>query len=145
MTAIKKTQSIVIYFSSVSNNTHRFVNKLNLDSERIPIYYKKCKLFARKPFFLITPTYGGGLKNRGYVPKQVVKFLNILNNRTLLKGVISSGNKNFGDTYCLAGDIIAAKCNVNHIYKFELAGTNDDVDKVNKGLKNFEHKYFKKK
>lgn len=47
-------------------------------------------------------------------------------------GVISSGNTNFGKAFCLAGDIIAAKLNVPHMYKFELLGTSEDVSRVAK-------------
>ena len=43
------------------------------------------------------------------MPKQVIAFLNNPDNRALCRGVIASGNTNFGQAYCLAGDIIASK------------------------------------
>jgi len=37
----------------------------------------------------------------------------------------------------MAGDIIAAKCQVPHLYRFELMGTPEDVQRVNQGLEKF--------
>ena len=71
------------------------------------------------------------------VPKQVIKFLNDERNRHRIRGVISAGNTNFGEAYCLAGDIISAKCQVPHMYKFELFGTPRDVQRVHDGLEEF--------
>ena len=73
----------------------------------------------------------------GAVPKQVIKFLNNPENRALCRGVISSGNTNFSKAYCIAGDIIAAKLGVPHMYKFELLGTPEDVSRVREGLEQF--------
>ncbi len=130
------TGSQLIYFSSASENTSRFVSKLGRDSARIPLYSRDAPLLATRPFVLVVPTYGG-TGGEGSVPKQVIRFLNNPQNRQLLRGVIGAGNTNFGDNYCLAGDIIAAKCGVPHLYRFELMGTPDDVTRVNNGLDTF--------
>ncbi|QCR53260.1 class Ib ribonucleoside-diphosphate reductase assembly flavoprotein NrdI [Brachybacterium sp. SGAir0954] len=128
--------SALVYFSSVSGNTRRFVEKLGLPAQRIPLYPKEEPLVMDEEFVLMVPTYGGG-NGRGAVPKQVIKFLNDQRNRTLIRGVIGGGNTNFGETYCLAGDIISAKCQVPHMYKFELLGTPRDVQRVHDGLEEF--------
>ncbi|UVY85336.1 class Ib ribonucleoside-diphosphate reductase assembly flavoprotein NrdI [Brachybacterium sp. NBEC-018] len=128
--------SALVYFSSVSGNTHRFVEKLGLPAQRIPLYPKEEPLVMDEEFVLMVPTYGGG-NGRGAVPKQVIKFLNDQRNRTLIRGVIGGGNTNFGETYCLAGDIISARCQVPHMYKFELLGTPRDVQRVHDGLEEF--------
>lgn len=107
----------------------RFVEKLGVGGKRIPLYATEEPLVATEPFILITPTYGGGV-DKGAVPKQVIKFLNNPLNRELLKGVISTGNTNFGTAYCLAGDIISAKCKVPHLYRLEILGTSEDVTNV---------------
>jgi protein involved in ribonucleotide reduction len=130
------TGSNLIYFSSVSDNTHRFVAKLGIDAARLPLYTSEPTLLATRPFILVLPTYGGD-KGVGAVPRQVVKFLNVEQNRSLLRGVIGAGNTNFGETYCLAADIIAAKCRVPLLYRFELMGTSDDVARVKQGLDKF--------
>ena len=49
-------------------------------------------------------------------------------------GVITAGNTNFGAAYCIAGEIVARKCHVPHLYQFELMGTPDDVEAVREGL-----------
>jgi protein involved in ribonucleotide reduction len=126
----------LIHFSSVSGNTDHFIQKLGLPSTRIPLYPSDPPLKAAKPYVLVVPTYGGG-EDRGAVPKQVIRFLNDPENRALIRGVIATGNTNFGTAYGIAGDIIAAKCQVPCLYRFELFGTPDDVDIVRTGLEQF--------
>ena len=63
--------------------------------------------------------------------------LDVYKRQALCRGVISSGNTNFGKAYCIAGDIIAAKLGVPHMYKFELLGTPEDVSRVREGLEQF--------
>jgi protein involved in ribonucleotide reduction len=125
--------SSLVYFSSVSENTHRFVQRLGLPARRIPLTPAQGFLRIDEPYVLVVPTYGGGNEG-GAVPRQVVKFLNDAHNRSLLRGVIAAGNTNFGEAYCLAGTIIAAKCQVPYLYGFELLGTPEDVTRVREGL-----------
>ena len=126
----------IVYFSSATENTKRFVEKLGMPAYRIPLRPGEEPLRVDEEYVLIVPTYGGG-SIKGAVPKQVIRFLNDEHNRSLIRGVISSGNTNFGTAYCIAGDIISAKCKVPHMYKFELLGTAQDVEKVKEGLKEF--------
>jgi protein involved in ribonucleotide reduction len=123
----------VVYFSSASENTHRFVQRLGLPAHRIPLRPTEPFLRVDEPYVLIVPTYGGGNEG-GAVPRQVIKFLNDAHNRALLRGVIAAGNTNFGAAYCIAGDIISKKCGVPHLYDFELLGTTEDVERVRDGL-----------
>lgn len=127
----------VVYFSSISNNTRRFIEKLDVRNDRIPIKIQE-ELNVNEDFVLIVPTYGGGGNDtKGSVPKQVIHFLNNENNRKHCKAVISSGNTNFGDTYCIAGPIISQKLNIPLLYQFELLGTAKDVENVKEILDNF--------
>lgn len=126
----------LVYFSSVSGNTHRFVEKLGRPALRIPLHSREEPLVVTEPFVLLIPTYGGGPETRA-VPKQVIKFLNDERNRSQLRGVMAAGNTNFGDAYGIAGDIIARKCQVPFLYRFELFGTPDDVTAVHEGLDKF--------
>ena len=112
------------------------MEKLGVEAARLPIYTYEDTLLAQEPFVLVLPTYGGETR-RGAVPKQVIKFLNVEENRKLIRGVIGAGNTNFGTTYCLAGDIVSEKCHVPHLYRFELMGTSEDVDRVREGLEEF--------
>ncbi len=125
--------SSLVYFSSTSENTHRFVTKLGLPAQRIPLLPSQGHLQVTEPYVLVVPTYGGGTEG-GAVPRQVIKFLNDEANRSLIRGVIAAGNTNFGETYCLAGKIISAKCSVPYLYGFELMGTREDVTRVREGL-----------
>ncbi|GAA1480918.1 class Ib ribonucleoside-diphosphate reductase assembly flavoprotein NrdI [Gordonia sinesedis] len=130
---------LIVYFSSVSENTHRFVEKLGLRSVRIPVLGGP-GVPVDEPYVLICPTYGGHKatgRPGGFVPKQVIRFLNDERNRSLLRGVIAAGNTNFGEEFCYAGDIISRKCRVPYLYRFELMGTAEDVDRVREGLAQF--------
>ncbi|MCP5984570.1 class Ib ribonucleoside-diphosphate reductase assembly flavoprotein NrdI, partial [Klebsiella pneumoniae] len=68
------------------------------------------------------------------VPGQVIRFLNNEGNRSLIRGVIAAGNSNFGADYCLAGKVIADKCKVPYLYRFELMGSAEDVAHVRRQL-----------
>ncbi len=125
----------LVYFSSRSENTRRFVDKLGLAARRIPLGADEA-LKADEPFVLVVPTYCGD-GGKGAVPKQVIRFLNDAENRANLRGVIAAGNSNFGATYGIAGDVISAKCGVPYLYRFELLGTEEDVANVRQGLERF--------
>lgn len=125
----------LVYFSSSSESTHRFVNKLNLPALRIPLDTTQ-QLKVEQPYILIVPSYGGG-SSRGAVPRQVIRFLNEESNRSRLRSIIGAGNRNFGAAFCLAGEIIANKCQVPMLYRFELLGTPEDVAQVQKGVTQF--------
>ena len=127
---------LLVYFSSASENTHRFVGRLGYRSARIPLRRRDEPLTVGEGYVLFVPTYGGG-SVRGAVPKQVITFLNDPRNRSLCRGVIASGNTNFGEAYCLAGDIIASKLGVPFLYRYELLGTPTDVARVRQGLEDF--------
>ncbi|HLS49803.1 MAG TPA: class Ib ribonucleoside-diphosphate reductase assembly flavoprotein NrdI [Actinomycetaceae bacterium] len=128
--------SMIVYFSSVSENTHRFVQRLDMPAQRIPLRRSDPPLEVDEPYVLITPTYGHG-SSKGAVPKQVIHFLNNEANRNLCRGVIAAGNTNFGRAFCLAGDIISAKVQVPYLYRFELLGSAEDVSRVRDGLGKF--------
>lgn len=117
---------LIVYYSTQSENTKRFIEKLGFDNVRIP---EEGMISIDRPYVLVTPTYSGG-KLRNAVPKPVIHFLNKECNRTPLKGVIGTGNTNFGKAYCLASRVIADKCNVPNLAQVELFGTPEDVDNV---------------
>ncbi|MGN8551141.1 UNVERIFIED_CONTAM: class Ib ribonucleoside-diphosphate reductase assembly flavoprotein NrdI [Microbacterium sp. SLM126] len=132
---------LLVYFSSVSGNTARFIEKVGARAVRIPLHSTEPPLQVDEPFILVTPTYGGGQgrgEEQGAVPKQVIRFLNDERNRRLIRGVISAGNTNFGEHYCIAGDIISRKCHVPHLYRLEVFGTPEDVERVSEGLERWQ-------
>ncbi|ART20634.1 class Ib ribonucleoside-diphosphate reductase assembly flavoprotein NrdI [Corynebacterium striatum] len=129
---------LVVYFSSATENTRRFVDKLGLPSARIPLHKNDEPLIVNEPYVLVCPTYGGGAsishENSRPVPKQVIRFLNNEHNRGLIRAVISGGNSNFGADFGKAGDVISAKCKVPYVYRFELLGSDEDVKICREGL-----------
>lgn len=129
---------LVVYYSSATENTRRFVDKLGLPSVRIPLRKSEEPLIVDEPYVLVCPTYGGGAsishQNSRPVPPQVIRFLNSEHNRSLIRAVISGGNSNFGADFGKAGDVIAAKCKVPYVYRFELLGTDEDVRLCREGL-----------
>ncbi|ROP59423.1 protein involved in ribonucleotide reduction [Enterobacter sp. BIGb0383] len=127
--------SILVYFSSSSENTHRFITRLGLPAIRIPLNERE-RIRVDEPYILVVPSYGGG-GTAGAVPRQAIRFLNDPHNRQLIRGVIAAGNRNFGDAYGRAGDVIAQKCAVPYLYRFELMGTQRDIENVRKGVSEF--------
>ena len=133
--------SALVYFSSASGNTARFVDACRLDelgirTLRLPLLPNDPEPQVDESYVLLTPTYGGGTIRKA-VPMQVKRFLNDERNRSHIIGVIASGNTNFGEAYGIAGDIIAAKCHVPLLYRFELMGTQEDAATVREGLRTF--------
>ena len=127
--------SLIVYFSSSSENTHRFVRRLALPAVRIPLNERE-RIQVDEPYILIVPSYGGG-GTAGAVPRQAIRFLNDPHNRRLIRGVIAAGNRNFGEAYGRAGEVIAQKCGVPYLYRFELMGTQQDIDNGRKGVSEF--------
>ncbi|ASJ76805.1 class Ib ribonucleoside-diphosphate reductase assembly flavoprotein NrdI [Granulosicoccus antarcticus] len=128
--------SSLLYYSSASGNTERFIQKLDLPAIRLPIRLDAPVPIIDLPFVLICPTFADG-QGRGAVPKPVIRALNDVQLRNQLRGVIAAGNRNFGTTFALAGDVIARKCQVPVLYRFELAGTQKDIQLVRQGLELF--------
>lgn len=136
-----RAQGAVVFFSSASQNTARFVDscrfdELDIATYRIPLRPNDPPLAVREPYILMVPTYGGGDIAKA-VPPQVKRFLNDPDNRAWIRGVIAAGNTNFGEAFCAAGDVIAAKCKVPYLYRFELMGTPSDTTKVRQGVAEF--------
>ncbi|MGC6206129.1 MULTISPECIES: class Ib ribonucleoside-diphosphate reductase assembly flavoprotein NrdI [unclassified Citrobacter] len=127
--------SQLVYFSSSSENTHRFIQRLGLPAIRIPLNERE-RIRVDEPYILIVPSYGGG-GTAGAVPRQVIRFLNDPHNRALIRGVIASGNRNFGEAYGRAGEVISQKCGVQWLWRFELMGTQSDIDNVRQGVSEF--------
>jgi protein involved in ribonucleotide reduction len=117
---------MVIVYSSMTGNVKRFVNKVKLPSIQIQDGLK-----VEEPFVLITYTTGFG-----NIPENVEKFLE--KNNKHLKGVSASGNRNWGNLYAASADKIANIYKVPVLSKFELAGTNRDVQYFLEGVEKLE-------
>jgi protein involved in ribonucleotide reduction len=126
----------IVYFSNYSGNTKRFVERLNGHSNtRIPIDWNSSSpTIVSNEYVLVVPTYGGG-SEKPAIPRQVRHFLNIEQNRDLLRGVIGTGNTNFGEHFCKAADMISNKTGVPIIARVEIFGTDEDIIKIEERLK----------
>lgn len=136
-------EPLIVYFSSVTETTKRFVDKLPFESRRLPLRRNDPKVVGDRPYILIVPTYGGRVESPAIIPKQVIKFLNEEENRNNCIGVMASGNANFGESFLLAGKQVAQKLDVPMLFGFELAGTSEDVDKVVRGIPEYYKNYDK--
>ncbi|MBO2536685.1 MULTISPECIES: class Ib ribonucleoside-diphosphate reductase assembly flavoprotein NrdI [Rummeliibacillus] len=101
----------MIAFASRTGNVRSIIHRLGLPNVEITE-----DLMMTEPFFVFT--YTDGL---GDVPPIVEKFLQ--NNHSFCKGVIASGNSNFGHSvFCKSADTISRKYHVPIIRKIELRG-----------------------
>jgi protein involved in ribonucleotide reduction len=126
----------IVYFSNYSGNTKRFVEKVSNGDRSvicIPINSDDHPVRVSNPYVLFVPTYGGG-SEKSAVPRQVRHFLNVPENRLLLKGIVGFGNTNFGEHFCKAAEIISKKTGVPVIARVEIFGTQDDVNTVQERL-----------
>lgn len=114
--------NVLIVYDSKTGNVQRFVKKLGLRALKV-----EEGLVVDEPFVLITYTTGFG-----QVPPSTENFLK--KNHLHLVAVAVSGNRNWGGFYGKAGDIISQKYNVPLLMKFELSGTEKDVEKFLMGV-----------
>ena len=118
-----------MYFSSASENTARFIESCQLSGigiavYRIPLKPGSAPLNVREPYVLMVPTYGGGDAKKGRAAASEAFPQQSSEPRVdPRRGRVRQHQ--FGTAYCAAGDIIAAKCRVPFLYRFELMGTRE--------------------
>lgn len=135
--------SVLVFFSSRSENTLRFITSVGLPAIRIPVNNTE-HIQVTIPYILVVPSYGDIYKRKSAVPVQVKYFLDDAGHQALIRGVIASGNRSFGEAFAYAGNIISKKFNVPYLWRFELMGTQYDIDKVRQGvIKFWQHKQKK--
>ncbi len=113
-----------IAFDSRTGNVRRFVSKLEMDAFDISEVAK-----TDEPFALITYTTGMGM-----VPKTTLDFLE-RNHRNMI-AVASSGNRNWGKSFAKSADVISVMYGVPILLKFELFGTDNDIESFKQALDN---------
>ncbi len=101
----------------MTGNVERFVKKLEIKN----VIKITGGLIVEEPYVLITYTTG-----MGKTPKKTEEFL--IDNHLYLRGVASSGNRNWGNNFSKAADTISDQYDVPIILKFELAGLENDVN-----------------
>lgn len=114
----------IVYFTKTTQ-TEAFVKKFK-DQISNPIVKVEDGLVMNSKYILLTSTYGFG-----NVPEEVERFLGDESNSKNIIAVMSSGNKNWGsERFANSGNIISKRYNIDLIGKYELAGTNKDVEKL---------------
>lgn len=112
----------IVYFS-FTGNCRRFLSMANIEENNIVELNKDLKV--EEDYILLTPTIGFG-----EVPEPVNQFLK--NNENKPKGVVASGNRNWGTNFANAANIINENYNVPILMKIELHGTKQDVENFTK-------------
>lgn len=112
-----RSSAVIVYFYSLTGNVRRFIAKTGLGGRAREI---KTGEVVEEPFVLVTPTY-----DFGQTPATVSEWLK--DNGDWMVGVAASGNRNWGDGFGAAADVIATLYDVPVVAKFELAGTEEDV------------------
>ncbi|WP_238614540.1 class Ib ribonucleoside-diphosphate reductase assembly flavoprotein NrdI [Borrelia turcica] len=105
-------------YASKTGNINRFIAKTGL--KNVFRIETGCETVS-EPYVLLTYT-----ASFGNIPPEVEKFLE--HNWKLMVGIAGSGNKNWGDSFCNAVNLIRRKYDVPEILKFELAGNVHDVN-----------------
>lgn len=112
----------MIVYASRTGNIRYIVSKLNLPSIEITD-----GLTVNEPFLIFTYT-----DKLGEVPKKVEDFLQL--NYQYCKGVIASGNSNFGvKMFCESADKISRQYSVPIVHKVELRGFQHDYKLIVEG------------
>jgi len=127
---------IIVYFTTNSGNVGRFAKKITeFTTKRIPQSTKEAENFTvDEEFVLVVPTYLGGSADEPTVAKQITVFLE--NNKSLLRGVVGSGNTNYGKHYCKSARLVAEEHKVPILHLFEISGTIEDVQDVEERVRN---------
>lgn len=113
---------MVIYYDTKTGNVKRFIEKLGVQA--IPV---DSTLLVNEPFLMITYTFGFG-----QIPQTTYDFLQ--RNAANLMGVASSGNRAWGAMFGNAATLISQIYSVPMVRKFELGGSQDDVQTVKEFL-----------
>ncbi|MDX5808717.1 class Ib ribonucleoside-diphosphate reductase assembly flavoprotein NrdI [Bacillus cereus group sp. BfR-BA-02730] len=107
---------MLIVYASKTGNVKRFVGKTGLETVQISE-----ELMVNEKCVLITYTTGFGA-----VPEEVSEFMK--KNSKNVVGVVASGNRNWGDMFGASADKISKQYGMPVLMKFEMSGTNNDVE-----------------
>ncbi|UBH09145.1 class Ib ribonucleoside-diphosphate reductase assembly flavoprotein NrdI [Macrococcus armenti] len=106
---------LIVYYS-LTGNVRRFIQKTKY-ANTLPLEQAEG---INEPYIIVTGTIGFG-----EIPDKVKQFLD--RHRTNLIAVAASGNRNWGQNFGRAGDLISTTYHVPLLMKFELHGNEKDV------------------
>lgn len=125
----------IVYYSTATQCTQKFVDKLTPGGFGGQKMNCPLKLQMCEPFILIISTYGDG-KGHDVVHEHVRRFLMNADNYKFMVGVVAGGNRNFGNLFAHAANVIHEKFGVPIIHKFEQIGSPSDVRRVQEAIEN---------
>ncbi|MBB5888373.1 class Ib ribonucleoside-diphosphate reductase assembly flavoprotein NrdI [Lactovum miscens] len=121
----------IVYFS-ITGQTRRFIKKLGLSEDTfVEITQDYPDIEMAQPFILITPSYAEESPTQQCsqdVMNPVFEFMATGVNRTLCKGIVASGNRNFAGLYIYTAKELSAQYQIPIVYDFEMNGTTSDVE-----------------
>ena len=119
-----------IYLYTLTGNGRKFLTEAGIDMETIKVL--KSKTVAEEDFVLVTNTIGFG-----EIPKPVERFLE--KNHELCKGIVAGGNRNWGQNFAVAGDLITERYpDIPLLMKIELNGTKKQREQFKKIMEEFD-------
>lgn len=124
---------MLIAYSSLTGNIKRFVSKLPKEFKVVEL---DPDMDIQEPYILVTYTIGFG-----EVPDEVEEFLEY--NHKKMVGVSGSGNRIWGDNYTKAVETISEKYHVPIVGRFELSGTQKDIDLFTQEVMKLDKQYSK--
>ena len=113
------------YWSSSTRNTATLASKLTTPTTRID--HEPVDDYT----VLMVPTFEQP-RLGDYIPRPVRTWLG--RNGQFVIGVIGTGNRSFGCTFCQAAHDIADRLGVPVLYRAELMGTPTDIDAIDTGI-----------
>lgn len=120
-----------IYYDSKTGNVERFVQKMKkLRPEWNYVKIDPYLQIENEGHFLTFTT------KIGQIPETTFNFLKNGKNKEYLKSVSSSGNRNWGVHFAEAANKIEKEYNIPLLMKFELSGTNTEVENYINYLEN---------
>ncbi|MCL2566943.1 MAG: class Ib ribonucleoside-diphosphate reductase assembly flavoprotein NrdI [Alphaproteobacteria bacterium] len=125
---------MLIVYASKTGNIVRFLQKatllLNSTQTFNTLRITTGNEITCEKFILITYTTG-----IGEIPAEIAAFLQA--NHQNMVGVIGSGNKNWGESFCNAAKLIHKTYNIPLLLTFEMAGNKHDAAKFLQIIKDF--------
>ena len=119
---------MILYYDSKTGNVQRFIDKVvqitGWEAQRI---VKDMNVEACGHLITFTTNFG-------QIPAATEDFLS--RNNSKIYSVTSSGNRNWGRNFGVAGDKVSANYEIPLAFKFELSGTMEDINQFIEIIKN---------
>lgn len=120
-----------IVYVTLTGNSKMFVDKLNIEEDDVmELHEGTLDRVIEEEYILVLPSYEENVA--GHIYDLLDEFYEEESNRANCKGMVAAGNLNFGSLYLVTAKYVEEKYGVPIIYKIEFAGSDKDVEEVNK-------------